>query len=362
MIAPSYISKAANQPYSNYILLEVLITRYSTLSSALLSDFEIMNAMACYSFYYRVNDTTTHITCFDPTRQFAAANRTMNLEAGFPKVGFELVHIHDKTYLLLGGYSSSSCDQSICPSDQATFIKFDPAIVKPSVWHGTSMPQPRFGHCATRINGTTLMVMGGSHYVGSSLDYHNDHFVTSTLFYSIPDETWSPGPEMNIAKGKYISYGEMVAEAACESSINHPANEPLVLSVAWSKKFSNLSAEIWAPSLNGWSLLPIIRYRPESQSHRLVDVFSFEDATYDFYVLITDGWHGHQIFGLDLPKKQWTFIRAIKPANDPYNENVFGVLPIPSKPTSENVDDLEFHSNTIPYHTKHDNGKTLFCN
>lgn len=53
---------------------------------------------------------------------------------------------------------------------------------------GPNLPTPLYDHCAVRINQTTVILTGGNTEHGLS---------PKTYYYNIPDNSWTPGPDMN---------------------------------------------------------------------------------------------------------------------------------------------------------------------
>jgi hypothetical protein len=62
-----------------------------------------------------------------------------------------------------------------------------------------SLPVPTVAHCMVTVNSTTVMVIGG---------WHNDLFSRKTFYFTIGDESWIEGPELNY-KRDYHSCGRI---------------------------------------------------------------------------------------------------------------------------------------------------------
>ncbi len=324
---------------------------------------------------------SSKMMCFDPSPG-RSGDFNLDLEMGtgfFFYSGFELASINggDKS-LLVGGFGvayEGSCFTAGCyyPSNTTRFVDFGRGEEAKS-WTGADMPQPRFGHCVTQINETTLMVMGGGHSFDTVIDRYRWNYTTvnSTLFYDIQEETWSQGPEMNLAKGKVSStYGAMFSNVGCGTATarNSALKDTYVVSATWSENFANLTVELWSSSAGDWTLLPNIPCQIQvdvrgDPYRSFVDVFSFDqeiETEFDIYVLVTRCEEGYRVFGLDLLTREWSPVVSIEDSNLP--DFTYGkVIPMTTaRPADIISEGLAFHGTGNPTspQTKLENGK---CN
>ncbi len=329
------------------------------------SDLEEGYSAICTTVTACQNCTYTTLTCFDPTR-LPETKCDIQLDVGFRMFsGFDVAHFSGTTFMFVGGYAMSTAYHNppshAYPSNMTRFIKFGPTVNDTESWIGTDLPEPRFGHCATHINDSTIMILGGGHSFDYNSGYvHNYTALKSTLFYSIVNDEWYPGPEMNLAKGKLVSYyGQTLFETSCGAINSHNQEQPMVLSVAWMGNFSSLAAEIWSPALESWTLLPNIPCElvpttdPTSEPNPIttVDVFIIDET---FYVLVTDCQEGHLVFELDIDAQLWKLATEM---SDEMAANLAGTIQIPSSPSRDFGNGLSLKESTRTCHTKLDNGK-----
>ncbi len=277
--------------------------------------------------------------------------------------------------LMVGGFGVSyegKCASAGCyyPANMTHFVDFGGEEARS--WSGTDLPQPRFGHCVTQINETTLMVMGGGHSFDTLVGLYmwNYTYVKSTLFYDIQKESWSQGPDMNLAKGKMsTSRAKMFCNFACGATTTATKNDAVhsthVLSVAWSENFENLTAELWSSTTGDWNLLPDIPCQIQTDVsgdpyQSFIDVFSFtgQATQFDIYVLASHCQkRGLSVFGLDLSARQWSAVVTAEETKPP--DFFYGtVIPMTTRPNEiTNALALYQPSNPVSHPTKFENGK-----
>ncbi len=291
------------------------------------------------------------------------ASRPEETYSNIPTVlGFALAHIGPNLFLLTGGYSPTD----YTTTNQTHLIQFGQANGTQS-WRGPDLPEPRFGHCAVQIDESTIMVMGGGHEVetypsesGGSRSYYDQ--VNTTLFYSIPDNIWLPGPEMNSAKGNRVfsALGFTTDQISCGAT-TVIEEEKAVLSVAWYYDTLVLGAELWTSTSNQWTLLPNIPchlpyyFGPDYTADASdVKVFTVDDSgDFDFYVFAPECEEGHLVFGLNLASRNWSLVTTFP---DDRAWKFYGIAQIPSRPKGFPSDSISFVENSVPYHSKFDNG------
>ena len=229
------------------------------------------------------------------------------------------------------------------------------------------LPEPRFSHCATRVNSTTAILIGGGlDFIDYGYGTYNP--VNSTIFLDIPSQTWHQGPEMIQSKGKIMSSSGYVSQTMDCAGSNENGND-IVLVVGWTTNYTTLSAELWTPQPypNGqWiqvSDVPCIadwtQLNEFNQPLTTVEMFSFgnwrDDVHYDFYILVTSCTDGSQIIGLDAGSRKWRIVTKL--GND--LGRLFGSFPIASKP-SYMLSNLTFDENFNQHHIKFENGRETF--